>query len=113
MGTSTFPANIQTMGQRNTLKIYGTVELHHGRFLYRFQDVFNADTYMEYLQHVLRSYSQKIFLIQDNAAYHKDKDVWKWFSQCKQRLKSTQNTAVTDSPCRLPFDGSLQRDFRF
>ena len=76
------------MGQRNTLKIFGTIDLYGGRFLYQFQKVFNADTYREYLERILRRYfPQKIYLIHDNATYHRDKEVWRWFSQERKYIE--------------------------
>jgi len=63
---------IPTMGQKRTLKIFGTIELFCARFLYHFQTVFNAETYIEYLEMILKKYfPRKIHLIQDNASYHK------------------------------------------
>jgi transposase len=36
----------------------------------------------------MRSYfPQKVFLIQDNASYHKDSDVWQWFSDNRRRIE--------------------------
>ena len=79
---------IPTTGQRNTLKIFGTIELYSARFLYRFHNVFNADTYVAFLKRVLKSYfPRRVYLIQDNASYHKDRNVWNWFSEQRQRLQ--------------------------
>ena len=76
---------------RNTLKIFGTIELYGARFLYHFQTVFNAETYIEYLERTLCSYCpRKIYLIQDNASYHKDRTVWTWFSGSSQTYGSLQ-----------------------
>ena len=62
---------IPTTGQRNTLKIFGTIELYRARFLYHFQKVFNAESYLAYLERIVRCYfPQKVYLIQDNASYH-------------------------------------------
>lgn len=48
---------------------FGTSELYAARFLYHFQKVFNADTYIDYFERTLRSYfPRKIYLIQDNAS---------------------------------------------
>ena len=76
------------MGQRNTLKIFGTIELYGARFLYHFQTVFNAETYIDYLERMLRSYfPRKIYLIQDNASYHKAPEVWEWFRKQRRRIE--------------------------
>ena len=92
------------MGQRNTLKIFGTIELYCARFLYHFQDVFNAQTYVEYLEKILRSYSpRKIYLIQDNASYHKDRTVWDWFSIHRKHIE------VFNLPAYSPDLNALER----
>jgi transposase len=92
------------MGQRNTLKVFGSIELYCGRFLYQFQDVFNAATYMEYLEKLLRRYfPRKIYLIQDNAAYHKDRELWKWFLQQRRCLE------VFNLPAYSPQFNALER----
>jgi transposase len=92
------------MSVRNTLKIFGTVDLYLGRFLYHFQQVFNAKTYIEYLEQVLRRYfPKKIFLIQDNAAYHKDKQVWSFFSQERKHIE------VFNLPVYSPEFNALER----
>jgi len=76
------------MSARNTLKVFGTIELYLGRFLFHFQKVFNAKTYIEYMEQIIsRYFPKKIFLIQDNAAYHKDKDVWIWFKEERKYIE--------------------------
>lgn len=43
-------------------------------------EVFNAKTYLEFLEQVARVYHRKkIVYIQDNASYHKNSQVWDWF----------------------------------
>lgn len=92
------------MGQRNTLKIFGTIELYRARFLYHFQDVFNAQTYIQYLKKILRSYSpRKIYLIQDNASYHKDGAVWDWFRAHRAYIE------VSNLPAYSPELNALER----
>lgn len=50
--------------------------------------MFNAQTYIEYLERILRHYfPRSIHLIQDNASYHKDGDVWSWFSDHRQYIE--------------------------
>lgn len=76
------------MAVRNTLKVYGTVDLYSGRFLYHFESIFNAETYIEYLERVLRSYyPKKIYLIQDNAKYHKTDELWDFLSDERKYLE--------------------------
>jgi transposase len=79
---------IPSTGQRNTLKIFGTIELYFARFLYQFQTVFNAITYVSYLERIVnRYYPRKIFLIHDNATYHRDRNVWQWFSEHRKYIE--------------------------
>lgn len=92
------------MGKRNTLKIFGTIELYGARFLYHFQNVFNAQTYLQYLEKILCSYHpRKIYLIQDNASYHKDRTVWDWFRDHRKHIE------VFNLPAYSPELNALER----
>jgi transposase len=63
------------------VKVFGCIEVHSARFLYHRDTVFNARTYLDFLEQVARHYYPRhVFWIQDNAAYHKDAEVWQWFS---------------------------------
>jgi len=74
------------------------------RFLYHFHHVFNAETYIGYLERILRCYyPQKVYLIQDNASYHKDRDVWVWFSDHRKDLE------VYNLPAYSPELNALER----
>lgn len=76
------------MAVKNTLKVYGTVDLYTGRFLYHFQSVFNSETYIQYLERILRSYyPKKICLIHDNAKYHKANELWDWLSDERKHME--------------------------
>gem|GEM_PF-5689225 len=56
-------------------------------FLYKLAEVFNAQTYPAYLEQIAKSYfPRKTILIQDNASYHKNKDVWLWFRDQRKWL---------------------------
>lgn len=62
------------------MKILGAVELYRARFWYKRDEVFNAQTYLAFLEELRRHYRRRgAVLIQDNASYHKDADVWAWF----------------------------------
>lgn len=79
--------SIPVTGQRKCLKVFGSVEIFAARFLYQMAEVFNAETYLAYLEHIARAYCpRKTFLIQDNASYHKDKEVWSWFGENRKWL---------------------------
>lgn len=67
--------------------MFGSVDLFAARFLYKFTEVFNAKTYLAYLEQIARAYfPRNTVLIQDNASYHKDKDVWAWFKENRKWL---------------------------
>lgn len=79
--------SVAVTGQRKSLKVFGSVEIFSARFLYKMAEVFNAETYLSYLEQIARAYfPRKTFLIQDNASYHKDHTVWSWFGENKKWL---------------------------
>jgi transposase len=82
---------IPVTGQRKSIKIFGCVDVFSARFLYRRDTVFNAQTYLGFLEQVARqTHGQKVFFVQDNASYHKDKDVWHWFRDHRKQIEVTQ-----------------------
>ena len=99
---------IPTTGQKKALKVFGTIELYAARFLYHFQEVFNASTYIVYLERLVRSYfPRKIYLIQDNASYHKDGEVWDWFSGHRKHIQ------VHNLPSYSPELNALERVWHY
>lgn len=72
-------------GARKSVKVFGTINLQKAKFIYRREPVFNAQTYLCFLEQMAtscrKSRKHKIHLIQDNASYHKDKEVWGWFKE--------------------------------
>ena len=67
-------------GERKSAKIFGCVELNSASFTYHRAAVFNADTYLDFLEQIARRYYPKqVIFIQDNASYHKEQDVSSWF----------------------------------
>ena len=74
------PPEVPVTGERKSVKILGAIELHQAAFHYKRDSVFNAGTYLGFMKQLARRYRrQGAILIQDNASYHKDKDVWAWF----------------------------------
>jgi len=52
------------------------------------EESFNAETYIEFLEVLASKYSKKhISYIQDNASYHKDSEVWEWFSDNRKWIE--------------------------
>ena len=90
---------IPVTGARKSIKVFGAVNLQRARFIYRLEPVFNAQTYLDFLEQMAiscrRSQTHKIHLIQDNASYHKDKDVWGWFKDNRRWLEVHQLPAYS------------------
>ena len=83
---------IPTHGRRNTQKILGAASLYDGAFTYRRRaETFNAETYMDFLETVLLSTLTKrgrhVYLIQDNASYHKKPEAHERFSANRKKLE--------------------------
>jgi len=72
---------IPTTGQRNTQKIFGAVDLYRPKFYYQHGTVFEGSSYTGFLNRLASRYrGQEVFLIHDNAAYHKAPEVRQWLS---------------------------------
>lgn len=83
---------VPTRGKRNSQKILAAVEPATGKFAYRHQtEYFNAETYIGFLDEILlpRFYKRnhRVYLIQDNASYHKKPEVYEWFTANRKRLE--------------------------
>ena len=77
---------ISTRGQRNSQKLLAGVDIASGQFVYRHQtEYFNAESYIHFLEHTLLpgfyKRNHRIYLIQDNASYHKHQEVRAWFQE--------------------------------
>ena len=86
---------ISSKGQRNSQKIFGAVSLYDGKYIYKHQEkYFNNETYIEFLEENLlkEMYNKghRIYLIQDNAGYHKHKEVYKWFKNNRKYIEVFQ-----------------------
>jgi len=75
---------IPTRGERHTQKIFGAVRLDNASFTYlHLQDSFQWETYLAFLEQVMvpafYRRRHRIYLIQDNASYHKKQETYEWF----------------------------------
>ena len=71
---------IPVSGQRRSVKVFACIELYTARLVYERSTTFNADTYLHFLETVERKYrGRKVHLIHDNASYHTDAKIGKWF----------------------------------
>jgi transposase len=78
---------IPVIGARRSLKVFGSVEIYSARFLYKLAEAFTAETYLTYLERLARAYfPRRTYLIQDNASYHKDREVGAWFNDNRHWL---------------------------
>ena len=67
---------VPVTGQRKSVKILGAIELWDARFHYRQELVFNASTYLTFLQQLAAHYRRRrAILIQDGASYHKKEEL--------------------------------------
>ncbi|MBV8899474.1 MAG: IS630 family transposase [Verrucomicrobia bacterium] len=90
------PVEVPVTGERKNVKIFGAVELWRARFDYRQETVFNAVTYLSFLEQLARRYHrQGAVLIQDNASYHKNAEVWAWFQSNRHWLEVHQLPAYS------------------
>lgn len=70
---------IITYGKRNTQHVFGAVSIYTLHFFYQFAETCNAITHLNFLEYVIKKiYPKKIFLVADNARYHKDEQVVSW-----------------------------------
>ena len=85
------PPDVSVTGERKSVKILGAIELWRTRFDYRQDTAFNAGTYLGLLEQLARRYRrQGALMIQDNASYHKDAEVWSWFKSNRHWLEVHQ-----------------------
>ena len=86
---------IPTRGERNTQKIFGAVRLDNAQFIYLHQeDYFQWETYLAFVDQVLvpefYRRGHRIYLIQDNASYHKKDETYEYFSKQRRYLEVFQ-----------------------
>jgi transposase len=86
---------IPTRGERNTQKIFGAVRLDNAQFTYLHQeDYFAWETYLAFVDQVLLPAfyrrGHRIYLIQDNASYHKKQETYDYFAQHRRHLEVFQ-----------------------
>jgi len=78
-------------GERKSVKILGAIEIYRAQFHYKQDVVFNAMTYLWFLDELARHYRRRgAILVQDNASYHKDREVWAWFASNRAWLEVHQ-----------------------
>jgi transposase len=80
---------VDTYGQRKTAHVFGAVSLDEASFAYEFADVFNGETFFQFLLRLVRRFSpRKIFLVIDNAPCHWLDDEGKaWLARSRRKLE--------------------------
>jgi transposase len=86
---------VPTRGERHTQKIFGAVRVQPVQFEYLHQeDYFAWETYLALVDQVLlRAFyrrGHRVYLIQDNASYHKKKETYDWFAAHRRYLEVFQ-----------------------
>lgn len=80
---------VPVTGQRKSVKIFGCVDIHAARFHYHRDEIFNAASYLLFLDQIARKYYRRnVFFIQDNASYHHHTDVMAWFHENRKWWKN-------------------------
>jgi len=86
---------IPTRGERNTQKVFGAVRLDTAQFTYLHQeDYFAWETYWAFVDRVLLPTfyrrGHRVYLVQDNASYHKKQETYEYFAQHRRYLEVFQ-----------------------
>jgi len=93
------PPQVPITGARKTVKILGAIELWRTPFDYRQEKVFNATTYLGFLDQLARRYRRRgAILIQDNASCHKDRNSE---NPSHQQLSADPDVSVGHPPLNI------------
>ena len=81
--------HVDTFGMRKTAHVFGAVTLEEKpRFHYRFEPVFNGDTFLIFLKQLVKRSRRKLFLILDNGPCHNLKEDGKaWLGKNRHRIE--------------------------
>lgn len=80
---------VDTFGMRKTAHIFGALSLEvRPRFQYQFAAVFNAQTFLDFLKHLVCRSRRQVFLVIDNSPCHNlDADGQAWLAANRRRLQ--------------------------
>jgi transposase len=81
--------HVDTFGMRKTAHVFGAITLEEKpRFHYRFESVFNGDTFLLFLKQLVKRSRRKLFLILDNGPCHNLKEDGKdWLLRNRHRIE--------------------------
>ena len=71
---------------RQKVGFFGALNLRTGRLLTKEAPTFNAETFGNFLCHLLQHTQGKLYLILDNAGWHKAQDLRDFFTDNRDRL---------------------------
>lgn len=74
---------------RESMKVYGALTAQENpRFHFRFAEVFNKESFLSFIQHLVRHYAGiKIHMVVDNVRYHHAKLVREWVEREENKDK--------------------------
>jgi transposase len=86
---------IPSRGERHTQKVFGAVRLDNSAFAYwHLEDYFHWETYLIFLEQILLPAfyrrGHRLYLIQDNASYHKKQETYAWFGKNRRYVEVFQ-----------------------
>lgn len=86
---------VPTRGERHTQKIFGAVRLDNAQFIYLHQEsYFQWETYLAFVEQIIvptfYRRGHRIYLIQDNASYHKKQETYDWFATHRRYVEVFQ-----------------------
>jgi len=71
---------------RHKVGFFGALNLKTGQLVTQEAPTFSAQTFGDFIRYLLQSTQGKIFLILDNARWHRSKDLKEFFEASQQRL---------------------------
>ena len=73
---------------RESIKAFGAVSIEEiPHFHFRFAEVFNACTFLDFLKQLVRQYDRKIFLVVDNVRYHFALLIQDWLKENTKKIE--------------------------
>jgi hypothetical protein len=82
-------SQVKSFPGRISIKVIGAVSIGTDpKFHFRFVEVFNSVTYLKFLKQLVRRYKgTRIYLIADNATWHKSPPVLKWVQSNQDKIE--------------------------
>jgi transposase len=72
---------------RHKVGFFGALNLKTGQLVTQEASTFSGQTFGDFIRYLLQSTQEKIFLILDNARWHRPKDLKEFFEANRQRLE--------------------------